>query len=256
MQYMEENLSGGQSGVAVVKVKNTVRRELGKNSKFVHKLLQFLEKTNFAFAPKFLGVDEKGREILTYIEGEISHGGFKWKDTTLVQIVQLLRKFHDITAGSELAGSSEVVCHNDFAPWNVVMKDEIPAGIIDFDGASPGKRIDDIAYTLWTFLGLGDESKTQEYLEQIGKLVVVYGDFDTQSFVSALLKHQASTLAMRRHRAVNDTTEEARDFSANKVKEIEKEIQWTKNNTESLRTVLLQNSGSNHSQIQQHLSES
>src|SRR5258708_7632162 len=56
------------------KVGETVRREIGKNSDFIHLLLTFLSKKAYMFAPGFLGIDEQGREILEYIEGYVPHG--------------------------------------------------------------------------------------------------------------------------------------------------------------------------------------
>jgi hypothetical protein len=38
----------------------------------VHQLLLHLEKKGFAGSPRFLGLDEQGREILTFLEGETS----------------------------------------------------------------------------------------------------------------------------------------------------------------------------------------
>lgn len=65
----EEKLEGGNSS-EVYRVGNTVRRNLKPDSHLVHRLLQHLEKKGYPYAPKFLGIDEKGREVLSYIEGE------------------------------------------------------------------------------------------------------------------------------------------------------------------------------------------
>ena len=48
----------------------------------------------------------------------------------------------------------EVICHNDAALYNVVFRNELPVALIDFDMASPGPRIWDIAYTLYTSVPL------------------------------------------------------------------------------------------------------
>jgi len=64
-------LPGGQLTPAIVRVGNTVRRLPKGNVAFVHDLLVFLENQGFPFVPRFLGMDEQGREILRYLEGEM-----------------------------------------------------------------------------------------------------------------------------------------------------------------------------------------
>ena len=59
----EEPLHGGDV-TTVVKVGDTVRRETGPWSAAVHALLQHFERVGFDGAPRFLGIDERGREIL------------------------------------------------------------------------------------------------------------------------------------------------------------------------------------------------
>jgi hypothetical protein len=70
----ESDLAGGASGIRVVRVGHTVRRPLHRNSAFVHALLLHLEAVGFEGAPRFLGIDEEGREILSYVEGRVYPG--------------------------------------------------------------------------------------------------------------------------------------------------------------------------------------
>ncbi len=52
---------------------------------------------------------------------------------------RLLREFHEATRGCELAGTHEVVCHNDPGPNNAVFGEaDLPYAFIDFDFAAPG----------------------------------------------------------------------------------------------------------------------
>jgi len=64
----EEIPLGGNLNEAV-RIGNTVRRRAGPWTPAVHALLRFLEHEGFP-APRVLGIDERHREILTYIEGE------------------------------------------------------------------------------------------------------------------------------------------------------------------------------------------
>ena len=65
----EQPLPGGNAGGAVL-AGGTVRRPAGPWTPAVHALLRHLEARGFAGAPRVLGLDEQGREILTYLPGE------------------------------------------------------------------------------------------------------------------------------------------------------------------------------------------
>ncbi|MBE9915140.1 phosphotransferase [Paenibacillus donghaensis] len=168
MTEKEEVLHGGNVS-EVVRIGDTVRRS-DKNNPYVNDLLIFLEKNGFDKTPRFLGMDQQGREILTFIPGEVPGNDYPdldpymWSDASLIEIAKLLRQFHDATRGFASKALpqnaypdptiNEVVCHNDAAPYNIVFRDRRPVALIDFDMASPGPRIWDIAYTLYTTVPL------------------------------------------------------------------------------------------------------
>ena len=56
----------------VVRVGDTVRRPVGPHSPLVHALLTHLESIGFEGAPRFLGIDHAGREVLSYVDGEVA----------------------------------------------------------------------------------------------------------------------------------------------------------------------------------------
>ena len=81
----------------------------------------------------------------------------------LVAAARALRELHDATAGFARAGRvwqlaphepDEVICHNDFAPYNLVFRDGELAGAIDFEAASPGPRVWDLAYLAYRLVPL------------------------------------------------------------------------------------------------------
>lgn len=115
----EEPLLGGRITPGVVRVGATVRRPVGSHSPFVHELLLALDRAGFAGAPRFLGIDERGREILSFIEGVVPGNLDKdIDDEQLAAAAGLLRRFHDVTAATELTQGQECVCHNDISPVN------------------------------------------------------------------------------------------------------------------------------------------
>src|SRR5947207_5806371 len=62
-------LLGGNTST-VVRVGDTVRRNAGPWTPAVHALLRHLEYIGFTGAPHALGIDERGREVLSYLDGE------------------------------------------------------------------------------------------------------------------------------------------------------------------------------------------
>lgn len=176
----EEKLAGGNVS-NVYRFEDTVRREIKPNSLKIHKLLQHLESKGFNYAPKFLGIDEKNREILSFIEGEAGNYPLKkymWSNDVLKKIAHMLRLYHDAVSDFLLIDewipidntpiNREVLCHNDFAVYNIIFNHEQPVGIIDFDVTAPGPRLWDIAYTLYTCVPLSrlyhnEEGETVNY---------------------------------------------------------------------------------------------
>ena len=63
-------LGGTANRGLVLRVGDTVRRPLRPSAPGVHALLRHLEHVGFDGAPRFLGVDEDGREVLSYIAGD------------------------------------------------------------------------------------------------------------------------------------------------------------------------------------------
>lgn len=159
MEAGEELLVGGRQTPGVVRVGDTVRRPMGPHSEFVHELLRYLEDVQFEGAPRLLGVEGQGREILTFIEGEVFHdrASYSPSDAMLTNAASPIRRFHDATAGSRLAEDAEIVCHNELGPHNSVFARDVPIAFIDWDDASPGTRLFDLANAIWGFAYVGEE---------------------------------------------------------------------------------------------------
>ena len=68
----QEVLEGGSANRGqVVRVGDTVRRPRTDESVVVEELLVHLEGQGYAAAPRFLGVDDEGRQVLQFIPGEV-----------------------------------------------------------------------------------------------------------------------------------------------------------------------------------------
>jgi hypothetical protein len=137
----------------VVRVGDTVRRPLKPDSDVVHALLEHFERRGFDGAPRFKGIDARGRAIFGYIDGFApSHNGFRLTEESVRAGARLVRTVHDLTEGTAFAVGAEVACHPNLSQPNFVFRDMIPVAIIDWDGTRPGTRIANLGDFLWAFV--------------------------------------------------------------------------------------------------------
>lgn len=164
---ISERLAGAGDGRSVWRVGDTVRREIGPWTPAVHALLHHLEEVGFDGAPRVLGIDEQGREVLTFVNG---HDGRHIRHTipTLAAVGRLIRRFHDAVRDFRPPPDSvwrfggvpgnydetSIVCHNDLAPYNTIYGPGGPIALIDWDLARPAPASSDIAHAAWTFVPL------------------------------------------------------------------------------------------------------
>jgi len=159
----EQVLLGGIANEgAVVRVGDTVRRPWRRSTPFAHAVLARLAEVSAGLAPVPLGRDDQGREVLSWLDGEVPIPPFPtWatEEAFLVSLGELLRRVHDALAGwlpdpalawgTELADPSggRQVVHGDVCPENIVCRDGKAAALLDWDFAAPGRRIWDVVGT-------------------------------------------------------------------------------------------------------------
>jgi hypothetical protein len=167
----EVQLHGGTSNRGlVVKVGGTVRRPRSPGNGAVHALLRHLQDVGFDGAPRILGIDDDGREILSFVEGDVPidpYPAWALTDHALASVGRLLRRFHEAARSFDPSdhrwGSTvpsgwrgDVVLHNDPNLDNVVFRDGEAVALIDFDLASPGAPLWDLAIATRLWVPLRD----------------------------------------------------------------------------------------------------
>lgn len=149
---------------AVWRSGDVIIRAAGPWTPAVHALLRHLEQVGFDGAPQLVGsgFDEKGRETLTYIDGEFTQPG-PWTESGAGAVGALLRSLHTATAsfrppeaaswyrwfGRSLGDEPRIIGHCDVAPWNIVARDGRPIALIDWDFAGPVDALVELAQACW-----------------------------------------------------------------------------------------------------------
>lgn len=180
-------LPRGDVTEGVVRVGATVRRPRGAHSAAVAGYLRHLESVGFDGSPRWLGVDEQGRDILEYMEGDVPGAPPEpWSatDEVLAGVGRLLRALHDASAGyrpppdavwfgaevtvelpaevAELSEGLDLVTQCDVTPQNVVFRDGVAVAVIDYDLTRPTTRLLDVVNTAMHWVPLKHPDDREE----------------------------------------------------------------------------------------------
>ena len=180
----------------------------------VHALLTHLREQGLDCVPEPVGVRDDV-EAVTYLEGDCGGDGLRhqYDDAGLASAARLLRRIHDATRGFEPPAAVEwayppvpgadLVCHGDPAPWNFVWRDGEAVGLVDWDHASPGHAVDDVAYALDTFapfrpdeVALADHGfpSPPDRAARVRSFAAAYGLEGRAGLVDRVIERQQSTV--------------------------------------------------------------
>lgn len=165
---------------SVVRVGDTVRKPWTVSTPAVHAFLDHLTGHGFEAAPRARGRDELGRQVLDFVPGTNAQDLPWLTDGELVRLGAMVRELHDRSAGfvpppgarwtvAIPADGSDLICHQDLAPWNLI-RDGDRWVFIDWDACAPGTRLWDLAYVVQTFvplLGGGDPRHDGQRVERV-----------------------------------------------------------------------------------------
>jgi Ser/Thr protein kinase RdoA (MazF antagonist) len=180
-----ELLSGGNVADRVLRVGMTVRKPSTKATNSIETFLKYLHAKGFAGAPRTLGRDDQGRQVLEYVPGSTITQPHLLSRDELYRVGRLIREFHDAAqdfvppASAEWnvaikADAESMVCHHDLAPWNLV-RDGDRWVFIDWDGCGPGSLLWDLAYASQSFVPLAEGGNAAEDSVRLRFLIDGYG---------------------------------------------------------------------------------
>jgi hypothetical protein len=172
----EIELPAGDVTVGVVRIGDTVRRPHQATSAGVIGYLRHLDAVGFDGSPRYLGQDRQGRDVLTFLAGDVAGDPVdEWAaaDDVLASVARLVRRLHDASVGfapaepmgdpgaasrptSALPDEPTLVSQRDVTPQNVVFRSGEAVGLIDFDLANVTTRSLDLANTAMHWVPLCD----------------------------------------------------------------------------------------------------
>ena len=232
----KEKLSGGNTN-AVWKSGDSVHRTSGPWTATIHRLIQHVRDHGIDFVPEPRGVDVRGDENLSFLAGDVPVYPFEnwvWSEALLIDAGTHLRKLHDATTGFPLDGAIwrtpvhdpvEVICHNDFAPYNFVCNSGRLTGVIDWDAASPGSRIWDISYLAYRLCPLaqttnhdalrnGASVPISEQEHRLALLLASYGSaFTVEETIETAIKRLNELADFSERRAIKNNQSDLREHA-------------------------------------------
>jgi len=165
----------------------------------VHELLDYLRANGLRGIPDVLGIDDQGRESLSYVEGRgVNVDKEIVLDNVLEEAVVWLREFHDLVeayrpsgariwrGGESSLGDGEIICHNDPGAYNWIIQSGHFVAMVDWDVAGPGKPIDDLAFLAWTAIPLYREIPLEDVVRRLDILVDAYGEWGPMTILNAV----------------------------------------------------------------------
>lgn len=186
---VEIPLDGGNVGGAV-RVGDTVRRPTGPWTPAVHELLAFLADAGLPRIPRVLGVDDRDREILTFLPGHVVDTYQETLgDGRVRSAMTWLREYHTVVADfprdsrrwrfvERALRPGEIVCHHDTALYNMAFDGDELAGVFDWDVAGPGIPLDDVAIFAWNTSMLFPDVGAAEVAHLLHTVADAYGRLD------------------------------------------------------------------------------
>ena len=230
----KESLKSARVGISIGE--HSVKRPAGEWTPTVHSFLTYLHGACGLNVPKPIELNRKeSSEILSFVDGE----SFNYplpevflKDEMLRSAARLLKQLHDASGRylNQLSGEEqwmlspvspmEVICHGDFAPYNVTVEGTAAVGVFDFDTIHPGPRIWDVAYAIYRFVPVMQSEVSRLRLSD-GELLSKIRGFVDEYVIDVTLGELLGAMVRRIERLIEFMKEQASNGSVHFSKNIE-----------------------------------
>ena len=196
-------LSGGNVGGAVVRIGLTVRKQWTDATPSVLEFMTAVREAGID-APAVFGQDEQGRQVTEFIPGQLALESVPLTHSELSRVGAMVRAIHDASETFTPAGEavwstaipapgSELICHNDLAPWNLIIGDRWV--FIDWDAAAPSTRLWDLAYSAQAFTLSNTDQAPEDAARNLVAFINGYGaDRDLRANLPKAMHRRAAAM--------------------------------------------------------------
>jgi Ser/Thr protein kinase RdoA (MazF antagonist) len=134
--------------------------------------------------PAVFGQDEHGRQVTEFVPGRLALDSDPLTHVELSRVGAMVRTIHDASetfrpsrgaswSTAIPAPGAELVCHNDLAPWNLIIGERWV--FIDWDASAPSTRLWDLAYAAQAFTLSNTDQAPEDAASNLAALVDGYG---------------------------------------------------------------------------------
>ena len=119
---MQEGESAQGCVNPVVRIGDTVLRPVHRWTPAVHSLLRYLEAVGCSGVPRVLGFDKLGREVLSFIPGEVAQRPWPevmLEEEGLAEVVRFLARYHNSDLQLEEYRRTETLGRQGLHPWSI-----------------------------------------------------------------------------------------------------------------------------------------
>ncbi|MET4060320.1 Ser/Thr protein kinase RdoA (MazF antagonist) [Arthrobacter sp. UYP6] len=179
----EQILAGGNASGGVVRIGSTVRKPWTESTPGVLAFMAAVREHGVD-VPVVFGSDEQGRQVTEFIPGQLALEAGPLSQAELHRVGKMVRAIHDASgsfvpapdarwASAIPAPGGELICHNDLAPWNLILGERWV--FIDWDAAAPSTRLWDLAYAAQSFTLSDTRQAPEEAADNLAAFVAGYG---------------------------------------------------------------------------------
>ena len=257
----EEPLQGGQQTDEIVRIGDKVHRTNQPWSPAIRVLLDHLEEVAPGVAPQSFGLDDEGRDVISFVEGDVGHyplTDHMRSDEALSTVARLIRRYHDatvdLTERLDLPWANvdpdparrEVICHNDIATYNVIYQGATSAVLFDFDHAGPGTRGRDLSLAAYRFVPLSTDERCKMFgwdtppdrAERLTRFVAAYGALNLTGFLTRVEQRITDLRDNILHLADSDPDKAAPHLENDHIGLYDRDLAWIEEHHDELERAL------------------